>query len=79
MITKNGSTTTIYVIFKLKYDDFETVDKNSAKLGFEHNCRGEEMIITSNLDDYERDPTVTEIPLQRYAVIWQYSSYACIY
>jgi len=86
MITKNGSTTTIYVIFKLKYDDFEnrkkisnTVDKNSAKLGFEHNCRGEEMIITSNLDDYERDPTVTEIPLQRYAVIWQYPSYACIY
>ena len=40
------------------------------------------MIITSNLDDYydyERDPTVTEIPLQRYAVIWQYPSYACIY
>ncbi|KES11901.1 hypothetical protein SASC598O11_004530, partial [Snodgrassella alvi SCGC AB-598-O11] len=28
------------------------------------------MIITSNLDDYydyEKDPTVTEIPLQRYA------------
>ncbi|ORF05716.1 hypothetical protein, partial [Snodgrassella alvi] len=28
MITKNGSTTTIYVIFKLKYDDFENRKKN---------------------------------------------------
>lgn len=82
--TKRGPKSSIYIIFRFQHDDYEkinnlfnTVDSNSLKLGFYHNCRGKEMITVANLDGYYDDPTVNEIPLQRYAVIWEYPNSTC--
>ncbi|MCO6514798.1 MAG: hypothetical protein J6562_08500 [Candidatus Schmidhempelia sp.] len=83
--TKRGPTSKIYVIFEFKRNDdegikklYSIIDKNSKKLGFNQGCRGKESIFVYYSNNFNPDPTVTELPPKQYTIEWEYPNPMCV-